>query len=173
MKVNVTSVNPNPWKPDDAPADFKPIYTFNIEGQGEPQKTTNPALATVGEHEAYQKPSKSGKLYWYTDEEAKLTFPTKSKSFQADPIKLKQEYSLEVAKNLSIQRQVAVKGVVDLIVAGKREYGDLQITFDDLMVLLNPKLAEEDVVIERAEDFVKINPVDYEEIPVDQLIEPF
>jgi hypothetical protein len=64
------------------------------------------------------------------------------KKFEADPVKLKQEFNLEVHKNQSIQRQVAVKGVVDLIVAGKRDYAQLEDTYNDLMVLLNPKQVE-------------------------------
>lgn len=56
--------------------------------------------------------------------------------YEADPAKMKQEYNLDVAKNMSIQRQVAMKGVVDLVVAGKRDYDTLIDTYCDLMEIL-------------------------------------
>lgn len=61
---------------------------------------------------------------------------TASKVYKADPDKLKQEMTLETARNQSIQRQVAVKGAVELIVAGKREYDQLHTTYVSLMELL-------------------------------------
>jgi hypothetical protein len=65
------------------------------------------------------------------------TWTPPAKTYKADPDKLKQEYSLDVAKNMSIQRQVAVKSTIDLIVAGKRKYSQLIGTYCDLMEILS------------------------------------
>jgi hypothetical protein len=118
------------------------MYTIHIENKGEPQKTFDAALASLGEHEAEEYQSKSGKTYWRVPKAGGYA-PRSSgaKTFQADPKKLKQEMTLEVAKNLSIQRQVAMKGAVDLIVADKRKYNQLHDTYADLMQLLNPDQA--------------------------------
>lgn len=59
-----------------------------------------------------------------------------AKQYKADPDKMQQDFTLEKAKNMSIQRQVAVKGAVELIVAGKAELTDLHVTYTDLMRLL-------------------------------------
>lgn len=87
----------------------------------------------------------------------KGSFNKSTGKYQADPVKLKQDYNLEVARNQSIQRQVALKGAVDLIVAAKRDYGELTVTFDDLMDLLKPKRE----VVQDTGDFAKINPDDF------------
>lgn len=60
-----------------------------------------------------------------------------TKVFKADPDKMDQDKKLAIATNQSIQRQVAMKGAVELIVAGKREYGELTSTFKDLMDLIS------------------------------------
>lgn len=62
-----------------------------------------------------------------------------TKEFKADPAKMAQDKHLAIATNQSIQRQVAMKGTVELIVGGIRKYDDLQVTFDDLMGLLTRK----------------------------------
>lgn len=98
MQVEVTSVGTG-WKPDNAQADFKPIYTILIKGQAEPQKTQDEALAKVGLHEAETYQTKSGKTYWRTAEAAK-----QAKQFVADPIK--QE---------SIEWQACLKAAVDAV----------------------------------------------------------
>lgn len=61
------------------------------------------------------------------------------KQVKADPEKMAQDKILAIATNLSIQKQVALKGAVELIVASKREYGELKVTFDDLLNLLVKK----------------------------------
>ena len=58
-----------------------------------------------------------------------------AKTYKADPDKMKQEYTLDVARNMSIQRQVCLKGAIELIVAGKRDYDELVETYVDLMEL--------------------------------------
>lgn len=55
---------------------------------------------------------------------------------KADPDKLKQEYELEVARNQSIQRQVAVKGVIELITHDKVELTDFGKEYNKIMKLL-------------------------------------
>lgn len=130
MTIKVTAVSEG-WR---ATPTSDPLYTIAVEGHAEPQKTYDPALNVIGEHEAESFQSKTGKTYWRKPGNVRRSAP---KEFKADPQKLKQDFTLAVAQNLSIQRQVAVKGVVELIVAGKRDYKDLQVTFDDLMGLLS------------------------------------
>lgn len=65
MKLTVKSVG-KPWKPDDAPATFKPIYTLTVEELGEPIRTTDLALAKTGVHEAEEYQNSSGKTYYRT-----------------------------------------------------------------------------------------------------------
>lgn len=60
-----------------------------------------------------------------------------AKVYKADPDKLAQDYTLETAKNMAIQRQVAVKGAVDLIVAGRVAYTGLHEAYASLMELLS------------------------------------
>lgn len=57
------------------------------------------------------------------------------KVYKADPDKMKQEYTLEQARNMSIQRQVAAKGAIDLVIAGRAS--DIVKTYTDLMTLLS------------------------------------
>lgn len=59
------------------------------------------------------------------------------KKFEADPKKLKQELDIETARNMSIQRQVAVKGTIDLIVSGKLDYDQLHAGYVHIMELLS------------------------------------
>lgn len=59
------------------------------------------------------------------------------KQFKADPDKMKQEFTLEQAKNMSIQRQVAVKGAIDLIVAGQGDYASFHAIYVDIMEVLS------------------------------------
>lgn len=76
------------------------------------------------------------------------------KVFRADLDKMKQDFTLQQATNMSIQRQVAVKGAVDLIVAKARLYSQFYETYTDIMELLsepnwrNFKLSKEEVPIE-------------------------
>lgn len=158
MKITVTEVG-DPWKPNDA-AD--PMWTIHIAGFGEPQRTYDPLLATKGEHEAEVfKAKNSGKEYWRTPKgsqpaqatQAQTTGgATPTKSYTADPKKLKQEFALEVAKNQSIQRQVALKACVELICYGKREYAELADTFHEAMGLLYPGYKKTDGEVPPAED---------------------
>lgn len=134
MKVEVTNVS-EPWKFNDT-AD--PLYTIVLKDYGEPVKTYDLELAKLGEHEAEEYTAKSGKTYWRLVKQSKW-LGGGTKKFEADPKKLQQEFSLEVAKNLSIQRQVSLKACVDLVVADKIAYTGLDATFDHLMLLLNPK----------------------------------
>lgn len=136
MNINITAVQ-EPWY---ATPGSDPMWTIFIQGQTEPQKTYDKALSVVGSHAAEQYTSKTGKTYWRSPRDYKPA----PKTPPADPLKLKQEMTLEVAKNLSIQRQVAAKSAIELIVAGKRDYADLQVTFDDLISLINPKQLDTD-----------------------------
>jgi len=61
----------------------------------------------------------------------------RDKIYKADPDKLKQEYTLEQARNMSIQRQVGLKATIDLIVAGHRSYDQLIDTYADMMEILS------------------------------------
>jgi hypothetical protein len=88
MKITVKQVGQG-WKPKDKP-DADPLYSIMLVDWSEPQKTYDPELAVVGEHEAEQYQSKSGKTYWrvpkgsasqasYTPaSEAKASDPTRS-----------------------------------------------------------------------------------------------
>lgn len=137
-------------------------YAVMLEGETEAvevsQKVSTPAPQKGDELAGTIETTSYGRKF-------KKDFAKNTGKYSADPKKLEQEFKLEVAKNLSIQRQVAVKGAVDLIVAGKMEYKDLGVVFDSLMGLLNPKL-HQDVVVD-AEDFAKINPTDFDEPPIE------
>lgn len=124
-KVEVLSVG-NAWTPPNRP-DADPMYTLIIKGQGEPVKTYDKKLATVGEHEAESYQSKSGKTYWRIAEPAS---EASSESYSKHDM-------LEIAKNQSIQRQVAVKGAVELTYSGIAQWDDFEMTFDRLMRLLS------------------------------------
>lgn len=52
---------------------------------------------------------------------------------KADPDKLKQERELEIARNQSIQRQVAVKAAVELVVSDKIKLDELDTYYDKFM----------------------------------------
>jgi hypothetical protein len=78
----------------------------------------------------------------YADAKPALPKPTTKaasaapeRTYKADPDKMKQTYSLEVAKNMSIMRQVSLKAAVDLVVAGKSD--DLIKAYTDGMMLLS------------------------------------
>ena len=76
----------------------------------------------------------------FTKDKAQFEAPHKEpapRTFKADPEKLEQDKTLTVATNRSIQRQVAMKGTVDLIVAGKISYSDLHLGYTSLMELLS------------------------------------
>lgn len=60
-----------------------------------------------------------------------------SKTYKADPDKMKQEFTLEQARNMSIQRQVGLKATVDLILGGIRTYDQLIGTYCDMMEILS------------------------------------
>ena len=62
--------------------------------------------------------------------------PYTGSSYKADPDKLKQEYSLDVAKNMSIQRQVAVKATVDMF-TGVYDVEKFYKMYVDIMILLS------------------------------------
>lgn len=62
---------------------------------------------------------------------------TVERTFKADPDKMKQQMTLETATNMSIQRQVAVKATVELIVSGKRDYLQLHETYVHIMEMLS------------------------------------
>ena len=59
------------------------------------------------------------------------------KTYKADPDKMKQEFTLEQARNMSIQRQVGLKATVDLILGDKRSYDQLTDTYFDMMEILS------------------------------------
>ncbi len=135
MKIKVTSVG-EPWK---ATPESDALYTIHIEGHGEPQKTFDAALAVVGEHEAEEYQSKAGKPYWRTPK-ASGAFQRAAggvKKFEADPKKLDQDKTLTIATNQSIQRQVAYKGVIDLIAADKIDINAMYDYFGYSMELLS------------------------------------
>lgn len=90
------------------------------------------------------------------------------KSFTADPKKLEQEFKLEVARNQSIQRQVAFKGVIDLMVSGKIGVDALDVWFDLAMdKLANQWHATKNIVVDSG-DFAKINPDDFVPDDIDE-----
>lgn len=104
MRVNITKVLPKPWVPTDKP-DADPLYTIHIEGQGEPQKTYDPALTTQGWHEAETFKSKSGKEYWRTPKENNnLPTATGQVQYKADP-----------DKQTSIEWQACLKAAVETV----------------------------------------------------------
>lgn len=173
MKITVTNVGKG-WLPPNAQPDADPLYSLVVEGMGEPIKTYDKALAVLGEHEAEEYTAKSGKTYWRLPKARTFPpqFPVKGgvKEFKADPAKMKQEFSLEVARNQSIQRQVALKAAVELTIADGTGIPTEVVTeyFNHFMGLLatpwqptEDMTAEEfDQVVEEAGDFKKINPVD-------------
>lgn len=108
-KIKVTYVSKG-WKPDNAEANFKPIYTIHIEGEAEPQKTQDPVLAELGTYEAETYPTKSGKTYWRSVETATIMAEARDTQFKADPVK--QE---------SIEWQSALKAAVEAV----HDYYDL------------------------------------------------
>jgi hypothetical protein len=60
--------------------------------------------------------------------------------YKADPDKMKQEYTLAQATNMSIQRQTAVKAAVELIIHGESKDYDtehLYKCYTDIMILLS------------------------------------
>lgn len=59
------------------------------------------------------------------------------KVFKADPDKMKQTYTLEVAKNMSIARQVAVKAAVELTASWNYNAEKFYKVYVDVMVLLS------------------------------------
>jgi hypothetical protein len=62
-----------------------------------------------------------------------------AREFKADPKKMEQDFTLEKARNMSIQRQVATKCATDLIVAGKVAYTGFHEAYTAIMeVLSNP-----------------------------------
>lgn len=68
-----------------------------------------------------------------------------TKSFKADPVKLNQDLKLEIARNQSIQRQVALKAAVDVYCSSEAILvTDIETIFNDFMRLLNPKLKGEE-----------------------------
>lgn len=97
MKINVTNVGA-PWRASET---SDPMYTINIEGQGE-VKTFDASLAVLGEHEAESFQSKGGKTYWRIPKAAKPYTPTK-KSYEADPNKIS---SIEMQKAIAEARQL-------------------------------------------------------------------
>lgn len=150
MKVNVINVG-DPWTPPGGST----LYTIHVEGMGEPQRTFDASLAVLGEHEAEEYTSKKGKTYLRVPK-APGSFTPKLKHFAADPKKMQQDLNLEIKRNQSIQRQVAVKGAVELISVGVRKYSDLTAVYNDLMRLLNPEqVLEETYEVEDQGDFAK------------------
>lgn len=137
MNLKVKSVELD-WKSDDG----QKVKSIIITEDGEVYKTWSKTIAAEGwsgEVEVYEKNGeKLVKQPW------KQSSRSGTKEFKADPAKMKQDYALQVKTNQSIQKQVALKGAVDLIVAGKRPYEDLELTYYDLLNLLNPKLGEKD-----------------------------
>lgn len=65
-----------------------------------------------------------------------------SRTAKADPDKLKQEWELEVARNQSIQRQVAIKGVIELIIHDKIKLIDFDKQYDEIMTKLTTQWKE-------------------------------
>ena len=106
MKIKVTHVG-DAWQPS---PDADPLYTIHIEGNGEPQRTYDAALAVVGTHEAEYFKSKKGKVYWRTPKPKEEQASSGAREFKADPIK--QE---------SIEWQACLKAAVEVV----RDYNTL------------------------------------------------
>lgn len=127
MNIKVKSVELD-WKSDDG----QKVKNIIVTESGEVYKTWSKTIASEGwsgEVEVYEKNGeKLVKQPWSKGQA--------TKGFKADPAKLEQDKLLAIATNRSIQRQVAVKGAVELIATGKRSYADLQLTYYDLMELL-------------------------------------
>ena len=129
MNVTVTHVS-DPWKFNE---DSDPMWTVVLKDRGEPVKTYDSGLAQLGEHDAEEYTSKTGKVYWRLVK--KKSFGG-VKEFKADKDKMKQDLTLATATNHSIQRQVAYKGVIDLVVADKIDLDDWYRYFGYSMELL-------------------------------------
>lgn len=94
------------------------------------------------------------------------------RTFKADPDKMKQEYTLAQATNMSIQRQVALKGAIELVVAGKSD--DVVESYVDLMRLLSePDWAKFDAPMDdRFEN--DLPPVEsYDNLPTDEQVDDY
>lgn len=104
----------------------KPIYMFSKPDN--PINVKDELIGTVSQ-------DKAGNLKFTKEKKPFIPAPpTQERTYRADPDKMKQEFTLEQARNMSIQRQVAVKGAVDLVVAGKAH--DIMLAYVDLMTLL-------------------------------------
>ncbi len=101
MKINVTKADEG-WLPAGAK---DALFTIYIEGMGEPQRTYDKALAVVGEHEAEEFTSKSGKKFWRTP---RVPNPYQgrggAKEFKADPL-----------KQSSIEWQSSIKAAAEIV----------------------------------------------------------
>lgn len=86
--------------------------------------------------------------------------PPPSRAYKADPDKMKQDFTLEKARNMSIMRQTALKGAVALIVADKVAYTGLHEAYTGLMELLSePDWTKFQVKLTDTGDYL---PTDYE-----------
>lgn len=121
MTIEVISVG-KPWTPPDAGADFKPIYTLIAKddkgvSMGEPIKTQDPLLASVGKHHAESYPTKSGKTYWRT-----IT-PSTPQTAPEAPQSTKAAQPVTDTTRESIERQQALIQAV-AFVNGQTEYNE-------------------------------------------------
>ena len=143
MKITVKE-GKEVWKSPDGKVK---IYDITLDN-GTIMHTKSDRIAGGGEFdvEVYEKNNKT-----YVRQLPKEgNFSPSGKTFKADPEKMKQEWTLEVARNQSIQRQVAYKGVIDLVVSDKIELGEFELWFDlSMNFLANPWNKE---AVQEAED---------------------
>ncbi len=88
------------------------------------------------------------------------------KVYKADPDKMKQDFTLQQATNMSIQRQVALKATIDLIVEDARKYSQLHETYTDIMGLLSEPDWRKFIP-----DLHEVSIENYDRIPTDEDIE--
>lgn len=166
MAIKVLHVG-EPWK---ATPTSDPMWMITVEGMGEPQKTYDAALSTPGEYDAESYESKAGKTYWrLKGSKSSYKGAGGAKVFKADPDKMKMAWTIETARNQSIQRQVALKLALEQNQVDKAN--DIEEQFDRFMKLLvTPWQPVPQDTVTEAGDFAKINDMD---IAFDENGEPF
>lgn len=121
-----------------------------VTSEGKVFKTWSKTIGKEGWSGEVEEYEKDGEKFIKQPYSASAGRGSGTKSFKADPVKLEQDLKLEIARNQSIQRQVALKAAVDVYTASgisqytpdtAQEY--IKGHFDYFMKLLNPKLGGE------------------------------
>lgn len=159
MRVNVINVG-SPWRANPN-MDF--LYTLNIEGRGEPIKTFDAALAQLGEHNAEEYTSKSGKQFWrlVKDSQGSPETPAASREFKADPLKQASiEWQSSLARGVETVRDFYTFNPDKLpkeLADYKKDIVNAAITFA-MTVEMKPEVkVGEDDRVEDAGDHARIN----------------